>query len=346
MGWYGIDAVNTAIKRTKKALIEPFDFWKWIRLGVIVLFIGGGGIGTSNFNFPANYQRQYEDGGAEMPSTEEVLNQISQFWHQYQTYILITLIIIIFIILLFTLISSIMEFIFVESLVTNHVAIRAYFKKYLRPGFNLFIIQITLLILFLSLFILAMIPLLQRLLSGNVTPGLVLSSILWFFGVVLIFAVLSGVIRSFISLAIPVAMYQGVGITAAIKKVFGRFREDWKQVAVYWVVRVIMGIVAAIIVGIAALILFIVVFLILLIPALILYFILSGLGQGTLSPLFWIVMIPYGLLAVIVFILLILLVSVPVPVFMRYHLLTFMQAWYPDVIMPLFDSERTGAQYS
>lgn len=346
MGWYGIEAVDAAIKRTKKALIEPFDFWKWIKLGVIVFFIGGGGTGISNFNFPSSYQRQYEDRGAKMPSTEEVLNQISRFWHQYQTYILIAIAIIIFIILLFTLISSIMEFVFVDSLVTNHVAIRAYFRKYLHPGFNLFIIQTILLIGFLSLFILAMIPILRRLLSGTVTPGLILSSILWFLGVVLILAVLNGVIRSFISLAIPVAMYQGVGITAAIKKVFGRFREDWRQVAVYWVVRVIMGIAAVIIVGIVALILFIVVFLVLLIPALILYFILSGLGQGTSSLLFWIVMIPYGLLAVIVLILLILLVSVPVPVFMKYHLLTFLQAWYPDVTMPLFDSERAGIQYS
>ncbi|MCX9012337.1 MAG: hypothetical protein OIN66_14610 [Candidatus Methanoperedens sp.] len=344
MGWYGIDAVDAAIKRTKKALIEPFDFWKWIKLGIIVFFIGGGGTGISNFNPPASYQRQYE--GTKIPSTEEIFNQVSQFWHQYQIYILIAIAIIIFIILLFTFISSVMEFVFVESVVTNHVAIRAYFSKYLRPGFNLFIIQVILMVVFLSLFILAMIPLLQRFLSGAVTPGLILGSILWFFGVVFIFAILSGIIRSFISLAIPIAMYQGVGITTAIKNVFGRFMEDWKQVAVYWVVRIIIIIVAVIIVGIAALILFIVVFLVLLVPALILYFILSGLGQGISSPLFWIVMIPYGLLAVIVFILLILLVSVPVPVFMKYHLLTFMQAWYPDVTVPLFDSERTGVQYS
>lgn len=186
MGWYGIEAIDAAIKRTKKALIEPFDFWKWIKLGIIVFFIGGGGMGTSNFNFPASYQRQYEDRGAKMPSTEEVLNQISQFWHQYQTYILIAAVVIVFIILLFTLISSIMEFVFVESLVTDHVAIRAYFGKYLRPGFNLFIIQIILLIGFLSLFILTMMPMLRPLLSGTVTAGLILGGILWFFGVVLI----------------------------------------------------------------------------------------------------------------------------------------------------------------
>ena len=37
MGWYGTDAVDAALKRTEKALIEPFDFWKWIRLGIILL---------------------------------------------------------------------------------------------------------------------------------------------------------------------------------------------------------------------------------------------------------------------------------------------------------------------
>src|SRR3990172_1355479 len=154
MGWYGLEAFDLAIKRTKKALIEPFDFWKWIRLGIIALFVGGGGMGTPNFNFPASWQA--ENRKMEAPSTQEIIDKITQFWPQYQTYILIGLAFIIFIILLFTLLSSIMEFVFVESLVTNRVSIRAYFRKCWHPGFNLFIIKIILGIGFLSLFILAM----------------------------------------------------------------------------------------------------------------------------------------------------------------------------------------------
>jgi len=348
MGWYGTDAVDAALRRARKALIEPFDFWKWIRLGIILFFIGGGGIGFSNFNFPANYNLPSEDRTEGAPSMDEIINQINQFWEQYKTYILIAIAVIVFIISLFILISSIMEFVFVESLVTNKVAIQAQFKRYLRPGFDLFIIQMVLGIGLFILFILAMLPIVQQFLQPRITvsPGMILGGILWFIVVMLLLAVVSGFIRSFISLAIPVAMYQEISITAAIRKILGRFREDWKQILVYWVVRFIVWIGASIVVGIGALILFVVLCLILLIPALILYFMLSAVGHGTESIVFWVVMIPYGIFAAGVLILLMLIVSVPVPTFMKYHLLTFLQKWYPDLSIPLFDPGDTGAQSS
>jgi hypothetical protein len=343
MGWYGADAVDAALKRTKKALIEPFNFWKWIRLGIILFFIGSNGF--LNFNSPANYNLP-SDRTEGAPSTEKILNQINQVWEQYNTYILIAISVIIFLILLFILISSIMEFVFVESLVTNRVAIREPFKKYLRPGFHLFIIQVVLGIVILSLFILLMLPIMQKFLEPRTTatPGMILGGILWFIAVMLLLAVVSGFIKSFISLAIPVAIYQEISITTAIRKILGRFREDWKQILVYWAVRVILWIVASIAVGLVALILFVILVLILLIPALMLYFMLSALGHGTGSIVFWALMIPYGIIAAGVLILLMLIVSVPVPTFMKYHLLTFLQRWYPTVSIPLFDSGNTGAQ--
>lgn len=348
MKWYGTDAVDAALQRTRKALIEPFNFWKWIRLGIILFFISGSGMGFSNFNFPSNYHFPSEDTTQAAPSTEEILGQIHQFWGQYKTYILIAIAVIVFILLLFILISSIMEFVFVESLVTNKVAIRTHFKKYMRPGFDLFIIQIILGISLLCLFILAMLPLVQKFLESRTTvnPGMILGGILWFIGVILLLAVAGGLIRSFISLAIPVAMYEGIGIAAAMRKILGRFREDWKQVLVYWAVRFILWICASIVVGIVALILFVVLFLILLIPALILYFMVSALGHGTASIVFWAVMISYGIIAAGVLILFMLIVSVPAPTFMKYHMLTFLQKWYPGVNILLFDSGDTVAEPS
>lgn len=75
MGWYGLEAFNSAIKRTKKSLAEPFDFWKWIRLGIIIFFIGGGGMGIPNFNFPASWQT--DDRNMEAPSTQEIIGKIN-----------------------------------------------------------------------------------------------------------------------------------------------------------------------------------------------------------------------------------------------------------------------------
>ena len=45
MSWYVVDAVDRAFDRTKKCLLEPFDFWKWLKLAIIVALIGGGGSG-------------------------------------------------------------------------------------------------------------------------------------------------------------------------------------------------------------------------------------------------------------------------------------------------------------
>lgn len=343
MGWYSIDAIGIAIKRTKKALIEPFNFWKWIKLGIIVLFVGGGGAGFPNLNFLDGFQG-FEDTKTEGPSTQEILNQIGQFWHQYKTYILIAIAVIVLIILLLILVSSVMEFVFVESLVINSVSIRAYFRKYLRLGFNLFVINVLLVITFFSLFVLAMMPIVQSLLEPSVpTPGMVFGAILWFFAVLIILAIVSGIISSFIDLSIPVAMYQGTGIIEAIKTVLGKFRVDWKQILVYWVIRVILGIVVGIIVGIAALLLLIIILLIILLPGAVLYLLLSGTSIGTSNPLFWVVIVPYGLIALIILVLFILIASVPAPVFMKYHMLTFLQRWYADVKLPFFDEEKESA---
>ncbi len=347
MNWYSIDAIDTAIKRTSKTLFKPFDFWKWIKLGIIIIFSGGG---FSGFNFnPGTFNKPAADMNMDapltegMPSTQEIIDQITQFWHQYQTYILIGLVIIIFITLLFTLISSIMQFVFVEALVTNKVMIIAYFKKYMRPGFNLFIMQTILGLFFLSLFILAMLPIVLPMLESleTISFGSILSSILWFIIVVIVLSIIGGIIDSLIYLSIPLVMYEQTGLIEAIKKIVGRACADWKQMAVYWVMRALLWLGAAIFVGIAALILLILLVIVIAIVGLILYLILSMLGVGTGNIWFWAVMIPFGLMALIPLTVVLLLASVPAPVFMKSHMLIFLQSWYPDVKIQFYDSKES-----
>ena len=343
MVWYSIDVINAAVKRTKKILLEPFDFWKWIKLGIIILFIGGG-FGSTGSNFdPGAFNRPSQDRSLEGPSTGEIINQIIQFWHQYQTYILIGVAILIFIILIFGLISSIMQFVFVESVVTNKVMIIDYFKKYMRPGFNLFIIQTILGLFFLSLFILAMLPVVQSILASpeTISFGSILGNIFWFFIVIIVLAIISGMIESLISLSIPLVIYEQSGLIEAIKKVFGRAGADWKQIVVYWVMRSVLWIAAGIIVGIIAILIFILLFIVIFIMGVILYLILSMLGIGTGDIGFWAVMIPFGIIALIPLIVLMLLASVPAPVFMKSHMLLFLRFWYPDVKIPLFESKES-----
>lgn len=344
MVWYSIDVIDAAVKRTKKIILEPFDFWKWIRLAIIIFFIGGG-FGSSGSNFdPGAFNRRMEDRNLEQPSTAKIIDQITQFWHQYQTYILIGLALLILIILIFGLISSIMQFVFVEALVTNKVMIIDYFKKYMRFGFNLFIIQMILGLFFISLFILAILPVVQPMLESpeTISFGSIMGSIFWFLIVVIVLSIIGGIIESVISLSIPLVMYEQTGLIEAIKKIAGRAAgADWKQIVVYWVMRSVLWIVAGIITGIIAILLLILLLIVILILGVILYLILSMLGIGTGNIGFWVVMIPFGIIALIPLIVLMLLASVPAPVFMKNHMLIFLQAWYPEVKVPFFDSKES-----
>ena len=343
MVWYSIDVIGESVKRTKKILVEPFDFWKWIKLGIIIFFIGGGfGSSGSNYN-PGAFDNPQTDRNLEEPSTGQMINQITQFWHQYQTYILIGLAMIIFIILIFGLISAIMQFVFVEALVTNKVMIIAYFKKYMRPGFNLFIMQTILGLFFLSLFVLAMLPIVLPILESpdSISFGSIMGSIFWFVIVVIVLSITSGIIFSLIYLSIPLVMYDQIGLIEAIKKIVGRASDDWKQIVVYWIMRAVLWIAASIIMGIAALILLILLVIVIAIVGIILYLLLSLLGIGTGDIGFWVVMIPFGLIALIPMIVLILLASVPATVFMKNHMLIFLQAWYPAIKVPLFESKES-----
>jgi hypothetical protein len=341
MGWHSIDVVDDAFEKTKKALIEPFSFWKWIKLGIIIFLMGGGGSG-SNFNPSGLNNRDYGRKDI-IPPADDISLQISQFLQQYMMFILIIAGLVLLLILIFSYISNLMEFVFVNSLVTNQVRFWEYSRKYLRPGFNLFIIRILLMLAFIVLLVTSMLPILLPILDSpeNIGIGFIFSIIIWVILIFLVLAIIFGIIGSFINLSIPLAMYHNLGIIAAFRKIAARFREDWKQILVYWVVRFVLGIAVAIIIGIVGLILFLIVFGITALIGALLYFVLGAIGLGWSDLLFWVVFIPYFLIAFIVLMVFILFIIVPGRVFLKYHMLTFLQSWYTEATIPFFDKQNS-----
>ena len=341
MGEYSIDAVRSAFEKTKKALIQPFDFWKWIKLGIIIILLGGsggGGGGNSDVNNQQFDEKYFNEESIEA-QIEEMFDQISQFIQQYKTYIIIGVVAFLGIILILSYISNIMEFVFVESLVSNQVKFWAYSGKYLGLGFNLLIIRFILGLASLLLFIIAMLPIIIPVLQSPETfnIGLIIGGMLWLILVIFVLAVIFGIIGSFINLSIPLAMYHNTGIIAAVNKVYKNCKASWEQIIVYWVIRIILRVVVAIIVGIPLLILFMLIFGILAGIGALMYFVLSTIGAGSFV---WLVLTPYALVVFVLFITFILLASVPAPVFIKYHMLSFLQAWYPDAGLPFFDTEE------
>ncbi|MCD4844037.1 MAG: hypothetical protein K8R25_06065 [Methanosarcinales archaeon] len=336
MSWHSIDAIDGAIQRTKHALIEPFDFWKWLKLGIITFLIGSGGGGGYNSGNKIN-----NFGGEDNPfsSSDSVIESISQFWNQYIIFILIIVGLIICIILLFSYISSLMEFVFVESLVTNVVSFWAYSRKYLGLGFNLFVIRLILGLSFILLFIVTMLPILIPVFNtlnvhGTIDPKLILLGLLWFMPVLFVLIIASGIIGSFINLSIPLAMYRNTGIITAFSNIFNAFKSDWKQIVVYWILRFFLSLLISFVMLIIGLIFILVILIAAFTLGLILYFILSVFGQGTGDALFWMVMILFIVIVMAIALVISIFLSVPAYVFRKYYMLTFLEKWYPNVEIP------------
>jgi hypothetical protein len=387
MSWYAIDAVNRAVSRTRKALFEPFDFWKWAKLALIIFFVGGIG---SNYGSGTNYQMNPEDinnlpdiepGQIHFPSSNLNLLELkgdhlnSEFsgisgfiqnliysdagfipdyfsngistsvekvyfsdtsFADYGFFIALIAGFILFI-LVFSYISSVMEFVFVESLVRNEVKLRSYFTEFMGKGLSLLLVRLAIGLVFLVLIAIAFLPLIPTILeeSSDFSVPVFVGGIFWFFGVLILLILFGIVINSFISLAIPLSIYRNTGILSAFRLVFSNFRKSWKEVIIYWFIRFLLGI------GIAVLTIFLLAIMVLafglifLIVDGVLYFLFSALVS---DPLNWILLVPFILIEIVLIIGVFLFLSVPFAVFMKYHLLSFLETWFIGAEIPFFDA--------
>ncbi|WP_135612510.1 hypothetical protein [Methanococcoides sp. AM1] len=347
MDWYVAEAVDKALSRTKKCLFEPFDFWKWMKLAIIVMLIGGSG---SNFNGSGNSYSSNDYDFQDSGPFEGFADSFGELADQIPTSapdlgLIIAIILFIFaLILFFSYVSSVMEFVFVDSLVSNEVKFWEYSRKYLRKGLGLFAFRLLVGILLLAIIVAMALPFVLPLIvsSGqNLEETImiaIVSAIFLLIGIILIVAIIGGIISSFINLSIPVAIYTETGIFRAFANVLGQFRKDWKQIIGYWFGRMILGIAVAIIIGILLLLVMIAVGLFLLLADLLLYFILTTIMPGSEIAI-WIILVPIILIELVIFIFLLALIALPASVFMKYHMITFLQQWYPEVEIPLFDVE-------
>jgi len=224
-----------------------------------------------------------------------------------------------------------MQFVFVESVVRNHVTIRAYIRNNLGNGLRLFILNWTLGIVFLIAIILSLLPALSVILSGDFS-ALFFGSLLLFFVVIVLGSIILAIIGSFINLAIPVMLYENVGILKALSKVISTAVHSIPQVLVYWLIRGLLGIIIGIAAAIIGLIVFLIAGLFLLLIGIAVYMILTLLGFGFPN---MVIMIVLGLLfvaSILALTFLAILATVPLPVFMKYHTLLFLRNWYADIV--------------
>ncbi|MDY9926100.1 hypothetical protein [Methanosarcina sp.] len=345
MSWCGINAVDKAISRTRIALFEPFDFWKWVKLAIIIFLLGG--IGSNYGGSGTNYQTGFDNYGNDFPNIEpgEIPGLPSEISWPGLNYIqsvsslaiiAAAIFFILLLVLIFSYISSVMEFVFVEALVKNEVRFWAYSKKFMGKGFNLLLIRLALAFVFLVLFMLALLPFIPVLLDESPDFALpaIVGGVFWFFGAIILLALIGAVINSFLSLAIPLSIYKETGILSAFRMIYKNFRKSWQEVLVYWFIRFLLGI------GIT--ILAIILFGLLIIALIISFLIVDGVLYFLFStfisePFNWILLIPFVIVEMLLTFGILMFLSVPIAVFLKYHLLSFLETWFVGADIPFFD---------
>lgn len=348
MDWFVINAVDKAIARTKKCLMGPFEFWKWFRLTMIIMLLGTTGFNTGGSSGLFDNKGEGFGDTTTGPlasiayAKDSLISSIDSDPALIAAVIGTLLIMLLLFVLFMSILSSIMEFVLIRSLVSNDVRIWDYTRRYFSKGARLFLFRIlvNLIIVAIAATFIVLILIMTGgfvALTGNILSFMAVA-IVPILIMLMIIALLSSIVNSFIGLAIPISMYSGKGITNAFSIVWRKFIQDPWQILIYWAGRAVLQIALGIVVTFASLL---VIFTIVLVSVMIdvtIFLLLKIIAVGAVY-----ILIPLIIIQLTLLILAIAFVGMPAKVFLSYHMLTFMQLWYPDTRIPMFD-EQNGTE--
>ena len=320
MAWHAIDSVEPAWDKTVGLLFKPFRGRFWLKLALVVLFMGlggggGGGGNAGNFRYPV--------GGDPNEFFATVANKVME----NIGIIAIATVVLILIALTLSYIKRVMYFVFLESVLNSKVEIVAGFKRHMGKGFRVFLFELVLGIICL---LCVLVPMLAYYFIFGFSFGTAfwLSLIVGILGLILLIIVAS-IIASFTKSFVVPYMYKGRGVIEGWKHLLSVLRENAAQTLVYVFVSIILKIVSAI----AGLIVLIIVLLVLAIPGVIIGLLLVMIGggialSGVCSGPMLLLCVGAGIVALIpvmvVISYLITLVTLPISVFFRYYSLIFL----------------------
>lgn len=300
MSLHAVDNVGDALDAAKEFLL-PFDRGRWLRLTVISLFVGGVG-GFSGFQGGGSGSPDGTGfGGFEfdpLPGLGEI-----------PTIVFVVAAVLVFLAVVLLLVSSVMEFVLIQALATETVAIRGPFREQVGNGLSLFAFRVA---LFLAAFVLIVVPILALLGFFGVS----IVGFLLLIPMILLGFVVLGVVHGFTTaFVVPIMVDADTGVIGGWRRFSGILVSEPVEYLVYLVLSVILGMVGgvgiSILVAIASLVVLIPLGGIALATYLLVGFSLVGLAVivPALLLLGFLVMVFYAA------------ASVPVLVYLRYYAL-------------------------
>ncbi len=246
MSYHALSCLDDAIEATK-AFLLPVDRSQWLRLAVVVFFLAGGsGLGSLPSVGSNVTPSLATDAPTGVPTTLPDVNLLA---------VLAVGAVFVALGLCYTLIGAVMEFVLVDTLRAERVAVRQSFREQFRRGLSLFLFQLGLLALALAILggfaVLVFLPAT----SGGGGIGLaiaILAFVVAFFLFALAVALLNLLTVDFV---VPTMLVTDRGLLGSWKRFWPVVSANVEQFVVYLLVRIgiviAVGIVGGTVTGVA-----------------------------------------------------------------------------------------------
>jgi hypothetical protein len=332
--WWAFKPITTAFEKTKKLLLEPFDAWTWLKLLVIVFFVG---TGTSRISNQFSNVGNYRTGSYDTYTLQRAINEVLS----NSTIILLIIALVVLIILIalvFAYLRNVFSFVLIQALASGDVHIIKPLMDNLGRGLRLFIFTLlvglgTLAVdLALIVVMIAGIFIATRVGISGIAGVIVLALAICFIALLLIILVAFSIAMSVLigftyDFVAPMVYFKGMGIVEAWKQLWASIKKDWQQYGVYVLTR------WAVEVGVGILMMFIVLPVALIFIALLLAGALVAIALANVSVIVA-VLIGLALLVLLaVFILALMALSMPVAVYFRYYSLDVLKQIDPSAVV-------------
>ncbi|WP_284006894.1 DUF7544 domain-containing protein [Haloarcula pelagica] len=275
MTLHAVDDIDEAIDATKSFLF-PFELRQWLRMALVVFFIGGGtGTGgVQNIGQFSNFGDEGSPSAGEFSLTAPLesvpavpgpgrLFQVggrvpaepSSLANEVGAAVLIAAVAAVVVLaLVFAYLGAVMEFALAQSLIDQEVHVRRYLRRHAGNGLWLFGFRVVLGVASLVVLISGLAAL--YVVAGGSFQNPSASVLLGSLGLVIVavvgFAVVYGLINGFTNVfVVPMIVERGDGLVGGWKRLWGSMRREPKQYLVYVFFSVVLAIGVGIVGGIA-----------------------------------------------------------------------------------------------
>ncbi|MDI6897860.1 DUF7544 domain-containing protein [Methanocella conradii] len=326
--WWAFTAVGTAFDKTKRTLLEPFNAWTWLKLMVIVFFVGTGAnrLG-SQFGNVVNYQASPPDTKAYEQAINYILSDTTLIVILIGVFLLVILVA-----LLFAYLRNAFSYVLIQALASGDVHIIKPFMENLGRGFRLFLFTLAVGLLAFAVIICLLIPMIASIIIGIKMGIIALILAIPIFVISLIIMIAFSIAVSIFvgftyDFVAPMVYFRGAGIIESWKWLWASIKKDWKQYGVYVIARWALEL------GVGILLMFIALPIALIFIAALLVGIIMAVAAAKASMILTVVIGVALLVLSAIFILILMAITMPVAVYFRYYSLDVLKQIDPSSVV-------------